>query len=294
MYAPTMPLTEFDGAQAIAPPAVAARTQRLRACATRAAGCACCGVARRLLWLCFAAVRHGDAGIAEMLATEAEHYVDRGTHPEGCPQVPRPAGRRGGRTPAQGRVPGPAGRSGVLVAATDAGWRRGTCGLGYVVDDGRWGMHGWTFGPQDPTGPARVLVSELRAVGLLLDRLDGDGADAGLVLLLDSLPALRYLRAWRRGDTGRMPNGYDLRPRRYGAVPSLVRLAGRVARMPGLRVEHVKGHSGHPLNEAADSLASIARRRAIEVFDSTARAGSLVEAFLRDWHHSPDSSGLAA
>ncbi|HEU5026838.1 MAG TPA: hypothetical protein VFV01_18105 [Spirillospora sp.] len=292
MYFPTMPLSEFDGAQAAAPPTVAARTQRLRACATRAAECACCSVARRLLWLCFAAVRHGDTGIAEMLAIEAGHYVDSGTHPEGCPQVPRPAGLRGGRTPAQGRVPGRPGRSGVLVTATDAGWKRGTCGLGYVIDDGRWGMHGWTFGPQDPTGPAKVLVSELRAVGLLLDRIDDDGAD--LVLLLDSLSALRYLRAWRRGDTGLMPDGYDLRPRRYGAAPSLVRLAARVARMPGLCPEHVKGHSGHPLNEAADSLASIARRRVTEVFDSPARAGSLVEAFLRDWHHSADSSGLAA
>ncbi|MWA01932.1 hypothetical protein F8568_016440 [Actinomadura sp. LD22] len=277
-----MPLHEFDSAQAAAPPAVAARTQRLRACATRAAGCACCGVARRLLWLCFAAVRHGDTAIAEMLAAEAEHYVDAGAHQGGCPQVPRPAGLRGGRTPAQGRVPGPAGHPGVLVAATDAGWKRGTCGLGYVIDDGRWGMHGWKFGPQDPTGPAKVLVSELRAVGLLLDRIDDDGAD--LVLLLDSLQALRFLSAWQGGDTGRMPDGYDLRPRRYGAAPSLVRLAARVARMPGLRLEHVKGHSGHPLNEAADSLASIARRRVTEVFDSPARAAGLVEAFLRAWH----------
>jgi hypothetical protein len=73
--------------------------------------------------------------------------------------------------------------------------------------------------------------------------------------------------------------------------------------MPGLRPEHVKGHAGHPLNETADSLASIARRRVTEVFDSPARAASLAEAFLRDWHRSPgpsciprpsDPRGLAA
>ena len=54
MHVPTMPLREFDDAQERMPADLAARTQRLRACATRAPMCACCGVARRLLWLCFA------------------------------------------------------------------------------------------------------------------------------------------------------------------------------------------------------------------------------------------------
>lgn len=287
MHLPTMSLREFDDAQLRTPPPLAARTQRLRACATRAARCGTCGVARRLLWLCFAAVRQGDDAIAEMLVAEAEHYIGTGRHPGDCPQAPRPA-VRGRRAPAQGRVPGWDGLPGPLVAATDASWKRGTCGIGYVVSDGRWGMRGWTFGPQDPTGPRRVLVSELRAVGLLLDRVE-DGRD--LVLLVDSLSALRYLRAWRRGDTGLLPDGYDTRPRRSGEAPSLVRLARQVVGRPGLRLEHVRGHSGHPLNETADSLASIARRRATETFDSTARAEGLVDAFLHAWHR---TGGLAA
>ncbi|MER7544097.1 ribonuclease HI [Actinomadura sp.] len=288
MHVPTMPLREFDDAQREAPPGLAARTQRLRACATRAGMCACCGVARRLLWLCFAAVRNGDDRIAEMLAAEAEHYVDAGEHHPGCPHLPpRP---RGGRTPVEGRVPGWPGDG--LVAATDASWKRGACGIGYVVSDGRWGMRGWASGPQDPTGPSRVLVGELRAVGLLLDRI-GDGPE--LRLLLDSLPALRFLRAWRRGDTGLMPAGYDLRDRPAGP-PSLVRLARRVAGRPGLAFAHVKGHSGHPLNETADSLASIARRNVTEPFDIRPRAEGLVEAFLRAWHDAPRDApgGIAA
>ncbi|TDC42899.1 hypothetical protein E1281_35735 [Actinomadura sp. KC345] len=288
MHVPTMSLREFDDAQRRMPPGLAGRTQRMRACATRAAWCGCCGAARRLLRLCFAAVRHGDGEIAEMLVTEAEHYLGSGRHPVNCPQAPPRPATRGGRAPAQGRVPGWTGLPGALGAATDASWKRGTCGIGYVVGDGRWGMRGWTFGPQDPTGPRRVLVSELRAVGLLLDRVEDD---RDLVLLVDSLSALRYLRAWRRGDTGLMPDGYDLRPRRSGAAPSLVRLARRVVGRPGLRMEYVKGHSGHPLNETADSLASIARRRVTETFDSTARAEGLVEAFLHAWHR---TGGIAA
>lgn len=288
LHVRTMPLREFDDAQRRMPPSLAARTQRMRACATRAARCGACAVARRLLWLCFAAVRQGDDGIAEMLVAEAEHYIDAGRHHETCPQTPPLAARLGARAPVQGQVPGWDGLPGPLVAATDASWKRGTCGIGYVVSDGRWGMRGWTFGPQDPTGPRRVLVSELRAVGLLLDRVE-DGRE--LVLLVDSLPALRYLRAWRRGDTGLLPGGYDVRPRRHGETPSLVRLAGRVAGRPGLTLEHVKAHSGHPLNETADSLASIARRRVTETFDSTARAEGLVEAFLHAWH---GTGGIAA
>lgn len=287
---PTMPMKEFDDAQARMPAALAPRTQSMRACATRALGCPCCGVARRLLRLCFAAARRGDTGIAGMLVDEAEHYLGTGAHPVGCPQLAPPAARD--RWPAvRGRVSARRDRPGTLVAATDTSVRGGAYGIGYVVDDGRWGMHGRPFRHQDPTGPSTVLVGELRAVGLLLDH----AADApDLLLLVDSLPALRYLRAWRRGDTSLMPDGYDLRPRRTGP-PTLVRLAERVARRPGLRAEHVKGHSGHPLNETADSLASIARRRVTEPFDSTARAEGLVEAFLRAWHtdRRPDH-GLAA
>ncbi|GAA0597982.1 hypothetical protein GCM10009546_70030 [Actinomadura livida] len=201
MHVPTMSLREFDDAQRRMPPGLAERTQRLRACATRAAWCGCCGVARRLLRLCFAAVRHGDDAIAEMLLGEAGHYIGTGRHPATCPQMPPRPARRDGRAPAQGRVPGWTGLPGPLVAATDASWKRGTCGIGYVVSDGRWGMRGWTFGPQDPTGPHRVL------------------------------------------------------------------------------------------NETADSLASIARRRATETFDSTARAEGLVEAFLHAWHR---TGGIAA
>jgi ribonuclease HI len=90
-----------------------------------------------------------------------------------------------------------------------------------------------------------------------------------------------------------MPDGHDLRPRRAGA-PTPVRLAEHVAARRGLRVEHVRAHTGHPLNEAADSLASIARRRLTDPLDSIDRAQSLVDAFVRAWHDAARPDAEAA
>ncbi|MEU5942247.1 hypothetical protein ABZ807_24375 [Micromonospora sp. NPDC047548] len=106
----------------------------------------------------------------------------------------------------------------------------------------------------------------------------------GMTVLLDSLAALRYLRRWQSGETSAMPAGYSLRQRRWSDQPTLVRLAEQVARRPDLAFGHVKGHSGHALNEAADGLSHMARRRREEPFDLRPRAYALVDAFLRAWH----------
>jgi len=184
----------------------------------------------------------------------------------------------------RGAVPGFIGKDPV-AAATDASFKRGTAGIAYVVSDGRWGLRSWVSpgGYIDPTGSSVVLVAELRAVALLFE--DSSGPDPA-ILLVDSKAAVEYLRSWQRGDTDRMPEGYSLRQRSGGQAPTLVRLA---LLMNGwhriLAVEHVPGHAGHPLNEAADSLASIARRR-VPAGEACARASGLVEAFLSVWHGS--------
>jgi hypothetical protein len=66
-------------------------------------------------------------------------------------------------------------------------------------------------------------VVELRAVAFVLEQ-DGD---LPRLLLLDSAPALGYLRSWQAGDIARMPVGYSLRERWGGKpkTPTLVRLA---------------------------------------------------------------------
>ncbi|MGI5163402.1 RNase H family protein [Spirillospora sp. CA-253888] len=276
----TMPLRHFEADRLLLPAPLADRAQRMRAAATRAHSCHCCAVTRHTLGLCFAAARYGDLEWAELLLIEAEHYVDHGTHATGCPHVPYAPCKRD-RLCSQGQLAEWAALPGDLVAATDASWKKGAWGIGYVTSDGRWGARGRRSARPDPDGPSRVLVNELRAVAFLLDGLE---ADRPLLLLIDSLSALRLLRAWQNGDTTPVP----------AELPELAGLAQRVRDRPGLRAEHVKAHTGHPLNETADSLAKIARRRVTEKFDVVPRAEGLVRAFLIDWHDRADAHGLAA
>jgi hypothetical protein len=133
----------------------------------------------------------------------------------------------------------------------------------------------------DPTGPSAVLVAELRAVAFVLERQH----DLPSLLLLDSAPALAYLRSWQAGDITRMPDGYSLCERWGGdsKIPTLVRLAKVMAERPGIKTERVAGHRGHPLNEAADALASLAWRK-LPAAETRTRAEGLVEAFLAAWY----------
>ena len=172
------------------------------------------------------------------------------------------------------------------IAATDAGWnwQRASGGMGYLVSDGHWGMRGWRTNRRDPTGHSKVLVTELRAIEFMLARL----APEPLTVLVDSTSALHHLRLWQQGAVDVMPAGYDLRARHGGRKPTLVRLAARLAGRSDLTFRHVKGHSGHLLNEAADSLAKIARRRVQSTFDAMSTAEDLAASFLISWHQSAE------
>ncbi|MFG3417737.1 ribonuclease HI [Micromonospora sp. NPDC048063] len=228
-------------------------------------------------------------GDAVKLSVTAAHYdafasagelldsAERLAAEHGTACRPQPQQQRG-----RGRVGRWAGASATLVAATDASWKGCAGGIGYVVSDGHYGLRGRRTGRMDPTGASRVLVDELRAVEFLLSAYDA--VPAGMTVLLDSLSALRYLHRWQGGDTTAMPAGYSLRPRRWSDQPTLVRLAELVGQRPDLSFAHVRGHSGHALNEAADGLSHMARRRVGEPFDVRPRAHALADAFLRDWH----------
>jgi ribonuclease HI len=181
-----------------------------------------------------------------------------------------------------GTVGGFAGK-GPVVMATDAAYKNRLPAFGYVASDGRWGLERRHPGLTriDPTGPSAVLVAELRAVAFVLER----EAELPALLLIDSAGALSYLRSWQDGDTTRMPDGYSLRERwgNNSKEPTLVRLARFMADHPSIKTEHVAGHKGHPLNEAADALASLAWRN-LPAAETRTRAEGLVRAFLAAWY----------
>jgi hypothetical protein len=76
---------------------------------------------------------------------------------------------------------------------------------------------------------------------------------------VDNLQALRHLRSWQQCGTD-MPEGYDTHLRSQGRRPSLVTLQSLAEHTPDLTFVHEKAHAGHPLNEAADSLAKLGLR----------------------------------
>lgn len=276
---------------ALLPEELRDRADVVRRHAYRNNACDRCQPAGETLVLALTAAQYDDLAVAQELLDRAERLI--GNHGHGGPAL-KPdrnllvglhgevRGYRPYRPELAGRDPDrPTGDgSRDLIAATDASWKGTAGGYAYVTTDGRWGLRSHSRYHLDPTGPSRALVSELRAVEFLLAAVDAPGLR--LTVLVDSAPALGFLAHWRSGDTARMPRGYSLRPR-GGGPPTLVRLAERISRCQ-VTFQHVKGHDGHPLNEAADSLSAMARRWVGEHFDVTDRAAGLVKAFLRDWH----------
>jgi ribonuclease HI len=147
---------------------------------------------------------------------------------------------------------------------TEAGGVRKPFSWGYLTTSGLYGL-GTTVIPGTVVGGDRALQGELRAMYMALTQpvlVDGQRlllVDAyPIIVLTDSLDAVQYTDAWQAGEEA-MPPGYTTdRPTEQPAT--LIRLA-RLIYEAGDRVQvrWVRGHSGHPLNEAADALAKLAR-----------------------------------
>jgi ribonuclease HI len=159
------------------------------------------------------------------------------------------------------------------------------CSWAFLATSGHWGCQAGDYWHDNVNGGSGALIAELRAAYLALRFVPGP-----VTLLVDSVSALRYLRWWQRGQTGRMPPQYDLHPRRQGTAPALVTLAGLVlARGGELTTAHVKAHAGHTLNEGADLLAKKARRwvAGTETMPQKAMradAADIAATFLAQWH----------
>lgn len=134
-----------------------------------------------------------------------------------------------------------------IVAAADGSalGNPGPAGWAWVIDDGAWRSGGWNHGTNNQ--------GELQAV---LDLLESTAAVAAqLVIYCDSKYVIDSLtkwlpgwkrRGWRKADGSPVLNQELLK--QLDAA-----LAGR-----DVRFEWVKGHSGHRLNELADSKARAA------------------------------------
>lgn len=144
----------------------------------------------------------------------------------------------------------------LVTVASDAAVNpaRGLCGIGFLSDDGKFGVLLRPLDERD--GHDVVTVGELRAISYALERV----GDAPRVrVLTDSRHAVRFLQGWREGGDV-YPEGYGTQTR-MGAAPRLVALRERVMRRAGrLDFAWVPGHEGHPLNEFADSAAKLAVR----------------------------------
>lgn len=265
---------EFDASISLLPDSLAERAVAMTGYALGRPLCGTCREVQELVWLAFDASYVGDHVAAAHSLDQAESRIST-PHDQKCRKA-RAAEN------SSGRVSLPIGKE-PLFAASDASHDRTGGGLGFVTSAGHWGMRRWLKRTNrhlpDPSGKSKVLVAELRAALMAINALGEHARRA--TLLLDSKPAIHYLRAWQAGKVEEMPEGYSLRPRTSGAQPRLVQLATRIAALPELSIQHVKGHSGHPLNEAADALARLANRNPP---DKQARAEGLVKAFVRAWH----------
>ena len=252
------------------------------------------GVAEQLS-LAFEAMVSGDTdaayrhlAAAGLLAAPASVTVPRSTAVDAAP-VPTPSTPRRTATvirkPLTGQARVPA--AGPVLIATDGSCSGDGChcSWAFLATSGHWGCQAGDYRHDKVNGGSGALIAELRAAYLALRFVAGP-----VTLLVDSTIALRYLRLWQHGETGRMPPQYDLQPRREGTAPALVTLAGLVrARGDELTTAHVKAHAGHTLNEGADLLATIARRwvAATETLPQKkamrAEAADIAATFLAQW-----------
>ena len=135
----------------------------------------------------------------------------------------------------------------VIVAAADGSSlsNPGPAGWAWYVDDGRWSAGGWAHGTNN--------MGELMAVLDLLEQT----ADTGdsLTILCDSQYVINALTRW-------MPNWKRKGWRKADGKPvlniELLQSLDRALHGRSVSFEWVKGHAGHPLNEAADARARAA------------------------------------
>ncbi len=166
-----------------------------------------------------------------------------------------------------------------IILATDGSSRGSIHSSAYIATTGAWGVDAAAYG-LDRCKPQCALATELRAVYHGLSHLALDTSQ--VVIHTDSTTTKRWLERWAEGHTA-MPRWYS-QERSGEQLPTINRLQSLVQANAGrLSVEHIPGHSGDLLNEAADGLAGIGTRRVMghyEAEDAMVRCSGLAASFL--------------
>ncbi|MEV6763715.1 hypothetical protein AB0N16_24375 [Streptomyces sp. NPDC051105] len=147
--------------------------------------------------------------------------------------------------------------AGPIVLATDASLGGpDRVASGYLATTGHASLRAHLYPKYLARPHSRVVVTELRAVYWGLKAVLHEHPGRPIEVRVDNLQALRHLHSWQQGGTD-MPEGYDTHLRSQGRRPSLVKLQLLAEYTPHLTFVYEKAHAGHPLNEAADSLAKL-------------------------------------
>ena len=135
----------------------------------------------------------------------------------------------------------------TIIAAADGSalGNPGPSGWGWFADDEHWASGGWSHGTNN--------MGELMAVLDLLQQTAH--VDDELLVICDSTYVINTITKWMAGWKRRGWRKGDGKP-----VMNLELIQALDAAMQGrkVRFEWVKGHTGHPLNEEADRLATAA------------------------------------
>jgi ribonuclease HI len=132
----------------------------------------------------------------------------------------------------------------TIVAAADGSalGNPGPAGWAWYVDEGCWASGGWPRGTNN--------MGELMAVLDLLQQTAGAGDD--LLVYCDSTYVINTVTQWMAGWKRR---GWRKKDGKPVLNVELIRALDEAMSGRQVRFEWVKGHAGHPLNEAADKLA---------------------------------------
>lgn len=135
----------------------------------------------------------------------------------------------------------------TIIAAADGSalGNPGPAGWAWYVDEGCWAAGGW---PESTNNRG-----ELTAVLELLRATAGAGED--LLVQADSQYVINSLTRWMKGWKRRGWRKADGKP---VLNDDLMRQLDEALRGREVRFEWVRGHVGHPLNEAADARARAA------------------------------------